>query len=103
MQSITTLFVQLCGQYPGKQASTFCGKVVARSLHSGNTDEESEELVRTLITVSILGRLHGDRLRKVRELCPVLYFTVSDIIENEFGIDHGVSLDYFFNRVLEIE
>lgn len=98
MRYVTSLFLQLCGQFTGKDASVFCSKVVQGTLHSGNRFEESDELIQVLITCAILGRIHGDRLRLVRELCPELYGLVKDVVET---VDNGVSFEYFFHQVID--
>ena len=102
MKYLTTLFNQLCGRFTGIDASVFCGKIVQFSLYSGLTSEESDELIQVLMTAVILGRIHGDRLRKVRELCPPLYILIKDVVESDKGVDHGVSFDYFFHQIIGV-
>jgi len=73
MKYLSALNKQLLRDFNGDDTSTFVGKVVTYGLRSGLNSAEFEHLFQTLIGAAINCRLNGDRLRYVREVCPLLF------------------------------
>lgn len=98
MDQFIALNKQLLQHANGEDTSDFCGKLMAIMLYSGLRHEEMEQFLRAIHESSILMQVSGDRLRTIRELCPIAYGLVKDY---DHTIKQGIPFLVFFRRISE--
>jgi hypothetical protein len=101
MKDLTVLNNQLLRDFNGDDSSIFVGKVITYALRSGLNSDEFQHLLETLIGASVNCRLNGDRLRYVREVCPLLFDKAHHFANEYVDIEHGFNFANFVRRIVQ--